>query len=305
MSAMLLVCPSCKTRYVVPDTAIGIDGRSVRCANCKHSWFQPGVLPQPVVPAPPIVRPNFSQEQASDTASIAPPPGRPPLNERPATASPAPINSPVQDEPTPGFTAFDDPVERWAPMPSPAVSPSPAPIQHDEAPPPNFAETPPPQMADVPRQISQFAHEPPFKPRRNPAKLWTMAAIVFATAIAALAAATWYFGVPIGSFSSGLGEPDLKIEPTPNLTLQYRGDGTPFFIASGSIVNPTSRTQKIPNMKVTLKDASDRAVYSWTVKPKKRNIPPGGIVDFSEAQLDVPRSARKISIIWILNGDPG
>ncbi len=48
---MILVCPSCDTRYFADDTSIGKDGRRVRCATCGHAWFaklqEEGAAPPP------------------------------------------------------------------------------------------------------------------------------------------------------------------------------------------------------------------------------------------------------------------
>ncbi len=272
---MLLVCPSCRTRYVVPDSAIGAEGRQVRCANCKHSWFQGVTLP-PIAPAPPVVAPPVAPPRADADAvgSSAQSPQSPTVSRPPSAES-------VQ----PSFKRFE---EERAPLPEPVsvfIEPT---VERT----PTYADDPPLQ--------SQFAHEPPFKPRRNPAKLWTMAAVAFALGVAGVGGAIWYYGVPDLGMNMVGTEPDLKIVLNQNLELNEREDGTPYFIASGSIVNPTGSAQDVPEMLVTLKDSGGRPVYSWKMKPKVRSLAPGAKVDFSEARLDVPLAAKQITVGWVL-----
>ena len=41
-AAVILQCSECNARFLVPDQAIGADGRTVRCGKCQHTWFQAG-----------------------------------------------------------------------------------------------------------------------------------------------------------------------------------------------------------------------------------------------------------------------
>jgi predicted Zn finger-like uncharacterized protein len=263
---MLLVCPSCRTRYVVPDTAIGATGRQVRCASCRHSWFQEG--PASVAPPPlaPVAAPTATRSVATEPVSAPP------------------VSTPIAQ---PSFAALDD---------VPSFVREPEDVTHSPEP----AAMPAPFPSESLPERSQFAHEPPFRPRRNPAKIMTYAAIAFAAVIAVTGGTLWYTGILANSFSISSAESKLKIVLHDNLELGKSADGTPFFIASGSIVNPTAQTQTVPNMLVTLKDASGRAIFNWEMKPPVRNLAAGAQADFSQLKRDVPLASADISVVWIL-----
>jgi predicted Zn finger-like uncharacterized protein len=289
---MLLICPECRTRYVVPDGAIGAAGRQVRCANCRHSWFQQGTATPPAPPAPAFVAPPEAAPQSVETESVASVPSESSIDAA-ATVAVEP-DAPLA---RPGFSAFDRAEPETTADETPIPPSFDRPAFQDVPAVASYSALPEPEIVR-----SQFAHEPPFRPRRNPAKLMTYAAVAFAIAIAALAAATWHFGWLENSFVASGQEPDLKIELHDNLELGRDADGSPYFIASGSIVNPTSRPQRVPELLVTLKDASGRSVYSWTMKAPVRTLAPGGKVDFSQLRRDVPLAASRISIGWAIEG---
>jgi hypothetical protein len=109
-------------------------------------------------------------------------------------------------------------------------------------------------------------------------------------------------GISAGSTTDSAKEPDLKIVLHDNLELGRDADGSPYFIASGTIVNPTASSQNVPELLVTLKDASGRSVYSWTMQAPVRTLAPGAKTDFSQLRRDVPLAASRISVGWALGG---
>lgn len=250
---MILTCPECATRYLVPDTAIGPDGRQVRCANCKHSWFEEGA---PV--------------SAEAAAAPAPPPPAPP------PPPPAAPREPAQGE--------------FAVEPAPRPAPRPEPEAEAAAPPPAAEPDP-------------FDHAPPFRPRRNPAKLWTALAIgVFLLLAGGIAALAW-FAPPDLAERMGLGgisaESALDVQLVRQPERRTLASGHELLSISGRIVNMTDRQQPVPDIRAELRNAQGAVVYDWTIQAPQRTLPARETVEFNSAEIDIPPAAEALDLKFV------
>ncbi len=248
---MDIACPACSTRYVVPDSAIGVNGRVLRCAKCRHSWFQDG----------PQLADTFTDAPALNAAE--PPIGMPSGDATP----PAPI-----DQFSPGAYA-------------PATYAEPLPVR-------DFAETP-----------SSFAHEPPFRPRRNRAIFWILAVILFAVVAIGAIAAMASFGVPdwlpLSHSAFAEAQPDLALN-FPQSQQEWRPlpNGNTFFNVSGSIANAGRERRPVPTLEIVLRDGHNAVVYSLETASPKPVLAPGESETINQAIIDAPKSAHTATIGW-------
>ena len=287
---MIIACPACATRYVVPDSAIGAEGRTVRCAKCRHSWYQDGPELEVVAAAQPAATTH-------DTA-VEPPPEPVMTAAAPQPSPPAPAS--MREPP-----AREEIAER-APEPAPRYEQDEPPPSWDEPPPPTVVEatpTPEPDAVDYGEEVSQFDYAPPFRPRRNMMKVWTAAAALFAVLALGTVAAVSYWGlpdwVPVSRPTFALGQPDLVLDfPQSQQERRTLPNGTEYFGASGTVKNVGRETRNVPSIRIVLRDARDRIVYTWEIAPPKPSLAPGETVTINEAMADVPRSAKVAEIGW-------
>ncbi|MEO5611981.1 MAG: zinc-ribbon domain-containing protein [Sphingomicrobium sp.] len=285
---MILTCPSCGTQYVVKDGAIPPHGRQVRCASCKHSWHQD---------AEPLDLVEEDEESIAEAIQIDPSSG-PEAEER------------AYEEAALAAEFADDGVEApagYAPIVPPPLGAEfggdggGEPIGESEIIPLD------PELDAIERDARANAdsqEDDEFSPfvlrepgEREPTRPLVKLLLV-ALLIAALAAAFWFLAPAswkerIGI--AGAGETPLQLMMT-HSDRQKLASGNELLAVSGRVINPTDENQNVPPIQAQLRSQSGRLVYSWTIAPPARVLPPGASATFNSAEVNVPAGGDELTI---------
>jgi predicted Zn finger-like uncharacterized protein len=300
---MILTCPSCGTQYVVKDGAIPPQGRQVRCASCKHSWHQD---PEDVAQTEP--------EHTERTAEIE--------EETPTREEDESIAEATLIEPRSGPEAEERAYEE-------------AMVEQSEEPiAPNANEPARTPENEHQREVAQYAaeiraqelsadlggasllaadwSEPPlaeaaddeFTPfpvaddvgtrRRNP----IITILVILLIIVAAAAAFYFLAPPDLKARVGLATGDASplALVTTHMDRQKLESGNELLTVTGRVINPTTKEQNVPPLQAQLRSRGGQVVYSWTIAPPARTLPPNSSASFNSAEVNVPPGGDELTI---------
>ncbi len=149
-----------------------------------------------------------------------------------------------------------------------------------------------------------FDEEPVTRPRRNPLKLWTWAATIFA--LLAAGAILWIstYGMPAwvptnAAPTFARANPALRLDfPPDRQERRQLPNGTEYFGVNGTITNVGENSERVPPILIVLRDETEKVVFSWEVVPPQSSLAPGESVSVTEAVTDVPSTARFADIGW-------
>jgi predicted Zn finger-like uncharacterized protein len=317
---MILTCPSCGTRYVVKDGAIPPAGRTVRCAQCKHSWHQDAEAVQTDGEADQQLP---DDRDGSSGHPLGEERGSPLANELGDAAHPA------AGAMLPGDEAIDDPLPATTsrtPSASMLAEPETQASMPQEA---AVAPEPYPEAAVPVDEGSSAASEAEFEPKgprgshplraarmetddsyspfaaddedEEPRRRWPLVAAVLVLLVALVAAGVYFLAPAELKGRLGIAQGDASTRLTVQVQQHGRtqlASGNQLFEVSGIVRNETDEALPVPPLNAQLRSLEQQVVYRWTIPISPPQLAPGATASFNSANLDVPSAAACLEVFF-------
>jgi predicted Zn finger-like uncharacterized protein len=318
---MLIVCPSCATSYDVEPASLGANGRQVRCVRCRTVWraelnraaqltaaaeaLGPGAPPLPPAPATAgvLLETAVAAEDGAQASS-------------PADAAPAEPPDQVPAEVAAGIgnpdTANDDAVPeiKTAEVDAPPL----APVDLDAGRPPiNIDADRHGAWMDEPAEDVETAAARRIRPGRRRLKLPSLSrlqALILGLLIVDAMLVGWRKDVvralpQTASFYAAIGMPvnlrGLSLDDLSTATEMH--DGVPILVVRGKIVNVTGAMTEVPRLKLVLRDAAKREIYSWNVAAPAARLLPYQATEFSSRLASPPAGSKDVMVRFLNRRD--
>lgn len=304
---MQLICPHCKTSYVVADTAIGATGRSVRCVRCRNVWR---------------TEPASATTGASEEVAFRTELGAPELEPSPPTA-PEAEPSPQPEGDQAAAPPADDVVDLNAsagPGSDPAPDPSPAalsdiPIPLDNAPPLVPAQgdgmAPAPAIENDAGDVESVAARRirAAKRRRGrlriPLPLAIAAMLVLCAGLIGMRKDVVRHAPQLASLYASVGLPvNLRGLDFSSVKLGSEiHDGVPVLVVEGAIISKANMPVDVPRLRFSLRNASGAELYAWTAQPAQAVLKPGESMPFRSRLASPPAEGHDVQVRFFNHRD--
>ena len=315
---MLIVCPSCATSYDVEPASLGAHGRQVRCVRCRTVWRAE-------------LNRAAQLTAAADALGPGAPASPPPL---PATAEAPPSSFDTAEQPE---SLQDAAVaEQPDPAPAEAAAGADAPVAVENVAAPE-AETevdaPPLAPVDLDAGRSPFDIELDHGGMRTNApaedietaaarratrgrrrlqwpSLSRLQALILGLLIVDAMLIGWRADVvrllpQMASLYATIGMPvnlrGLSLDDLSTATEIH--EGVPILVVRGKIVNVTGAATEVPRLKLIVRDAARREIYSWTVAPSVARLLPYRSTAFASRLASPPAGSKDVMVRFLNRRD--
>lgn len=290
-SSMHIACPHCTTSFAIDPRALGADGRTVRCARCKGTWF--------ALPADARDEPALATAGAGASAGAS-------LPARPRHAVPPP---PDGDRAQVDIPTVESPSIAGEPADGEIVE---APVVLDAT-----ARAAPGEAGDA-----RPARKPRAKRVRKPARrggrlvqprralAWPAACLATGLAVVSLVAwraevvrmlpqtAPLFRAIGLDVNLRGLAFRDVK-------TVRDTADGKPVLTVEGEVESVARKAVDVPRLRFAVRDGNGAEIYAWTAALEQATLAPGGKARFRSRLAEPPAEGRGVEVRFLNRHDPG